>query len=143
MIYNYPFGGIPPFRKFYYQNANYYNTNNSKYNKNNVAPSSNSFENSTSNLNNNNFNHFNKNDNQNCYCNTQKEPTLSSSIQNENKKVDFSCNDNFYNDTEYFNLFGLSLHIDDLLILALLFFLYQEGIDDLYLYIALILLLLN
>ncbi len=44
---------------------------------------------------------------------------------------------------ECFDFFGLKLHFDDLLIIALLFFLYQEEVKDPYLYIALILLLLS
>ena len=48
-----------------------------------------------------------------------------------------------YNSTECFEIFGIKLHFDDLLIIALLFFLYQEDVKDTYLYIALILLLLS
>lgn len=44
---------------------------------------------------------------------------------------------------ECFEIFGLKLHFDDLLIIALLFFLYQEEVKDSYLYISLILLLLS
>lgn len=44
---------------------------------------------------------------------------------------------------ECFEIFGLKLYFDDLLIIALLFFLYQEDVKDTYLYIALILLLLS
>lgn len=46
-------------------------------------------------------------------------------------------------DNNIFNFLGLNLQSDDLLILVLLFFLYKEGCDDIYLYIALFLLLLN
>ena len=42
-----------------------------------------------------------------------------------------------------FNLFGFSLYTDDLLILAILFFLYSQKVDDKFLYIALILLLIK
>ena len=41
------------------------------------------------------------------------------------------------------NLFGFSFYTDDLLILAILFFLYSQKINDQYLYIALILLLIK
>lgn len=47
------------------------------------------------------------------------------------------------NEDGFFEVFGLKLHSDDLLIIGLLFFLYQEKVDDTYLYIALILLLLS
>lgn len=44
---------------------------------------------------------------------------------------------------ECFEIFGLKLYFDDLLLIALLFFLYQEEVKDTSLYIALILLLLS
>ena len=44
---------------------------------------------------------------------------------------------------ECFEILGLKLHFDDLLIMCILFFLYQEDVKDSYLYIALILLLLS
>lgn len=44
---------------------------------------------------------------------------------------------------EYFEIFGIKLYFDDLLLIALLFFLYQEDVKDTYLYIALVLLLLS
>ena len=42
-----------------------------------------------------------------------------------------------------FEIFGLKIYFDDLLLLCILFFLYQEGIQDEYLFIALMLLLLS
>lgn len=47
------------------------------------------------------------------------------------------------NESPMFQLFGVSLYFDDILIICLLFFLFQEGVDDEWLYIALILLLLS
>lgn len=47
------------------------------------------------------------------------------------------------NEDEFFEIFGLKLYFDDILIICLLFFLYQEGVKDYYLFIALILLLLS
>ena len=49
----------------------------------------------------------------------------------------------FFNYNEHFNLFGFKLNSDDMLILLLLFVLYLEGNNDIYLYIALFLLLIN
>lgn len=76
--------------------------------------------------------------------------------KNEQKNFDIlslnkeyqNCNVNNINIIENnaddcFEIFGLKLHFDDLLIIALLFFLYQENVKDTYLYIALILLLLS
>lgn len=42
-----------------------------------------------------------------------------------------------------FEIFGIKLYLDDIMILGLLFFLYQENVQDELLYIALILLLLS
>ena len=67
-----------------------------------------------------------------------------SSINVQNNLDKNLRSDNFIQkDDEYFEIFGLKLHFDDLLIIALLFFLYQEEVKDTYLYIALILLLLS
>ncbi len=42
-----------------------------------------------------------------------------------------------------FEIFGIKIYSDDLLLMGLLFFLYNEKVDDQYLFIALILLLLS
>jgi hypothetical protein len=41
------------------------------------------------------------------------------------------------------NIYGFKIHTDDLLILTILFFLYKEKVEDKYLFIALILLLIS
>ena len=46
-------------------------------------------------------------------------------------------------DDELFNLFGISIYADDLVIVGLLFLLYKEGIKDQSLFISLVLLLLD
>ena len=43
----------------------------------------------------------------------------------------------------FFNLFGINLYFDDILLICLIFFLYNEKIDDNYLLLALVLLLLS
>lgn len=50
-----------------------------------------------------------------------------------------------FNDVEepIFEILGIQLYLDDIIILGLLFFLYQEGVQDEMLFIALILLLLG
>lgn len=50
-----------------------------------------------------------------------------------------------FNDIEepIFEILGIQLYLDDIIILGLLFFLYQEGVEDEMLFIALILLLLG
>lgn len=46
-------------------------------------------------------------------------------------------------DNEFLEIFGIKLYFDDLMIISLLFFLYSEGVNDYYLFITLILLLLT
>lgn len=43
----------------------------------------------------------------------------------------------------FLDIFGLTLHFDDILLLCLIFFLYQEGVKDTSLFLVLILLLMN
>ena len=52
---------------------------------------------------------------------------------------------NFENDFEenFIELFGIKLYFDDLLLICLIWFLYNEGVQDQFLFIALILLLLS
>lgn len=52
-------------------------------------------------------------------------------------------NNTINNSEVLFEIFGLKIHFDDILIICILLFLYQEGIQDEYLFIALILLLLS
>lgn len=70
-------------------------------------------------------------------CNTENISNLNNS--NFDNKKDLP-NDNF---NDFFEILGLKLTFDDLLIVCILFFLYKEDVKDTYLYIALILLLLS
>lgn len=47
------------------------------------------------------------------------------------------------NDKPLFEIFGLKLYMDDILILCLLYFLYEENVKDELLFIALLMLLLS
>lgn len=145
-MYNYPFWGFPGFRRNYYRVPNYYKSNN-YIPSSTVIKSPNNLNNSNNIYNNysTNFNDTinNKIINNKSEYNKKEENIIFSYIQDSDKKTDFSSNDNYYSDNESFNIFGLNVHIDDLLILALIFFLYKEGTDDIYLYIALFLLLLS
>ena len=60
-----------------------------------------------------------------------------SSVDNP-KNQDFS-----ENNSQVFNILGITLYFDDILIICLLFFLYSEGVQDEMLFIALILLLIS
>ena len=65
----------------------------------------------------------------------------------DNKHIDsntnFSNNKNFIQNEHFLSILGIKLYFDDLIILALLFFLYNEGVKDEGLFICLILLLIS
>ena len=63
----------------------------------------------------------------------------------KNKPDENKCNssDSIYYDKPIFEFFGIKLFFDDILIISLIFFLYNEGVKDQNLFIALILLLLS
>ena len=48
-----------------------------------------------------------------------------------------------FSDSDHINIFGRDLYFDDILIILLLYFLYTQGVKDIYLFIVLILLLLS
>lgn len=47
------------------------------------------------------------------------------------------------NSSEYIDIFGIKLHFDDILLILLIYFLYTDGIKDMYLFFILVLLLLT
>ena len=62
--------------------------------------------------------------------------------EKENKEKS-ACKADLKEDNAFFEIFGIKLYYDDILLICLIFFLYQEDVDDPYLFIALILLLLS
>lgn len=81
-----------------------------------------------------------------------KEDTSCEKATNENEKSSrfysfgpINFKNPFFTDVEepIFEILGIQLYLDDIMILGLLFFLYQEGVQDEMLFIALILLLLS
>lgn len=68
--------------------------------------------------------------------------TLTSYFSHEEKKNNSKSNSKD-EDNYFFELFGLKLYLDDILLLCLLFFLYQEGVKDDELFLSLVLLLLS
>ena len=60
-----------------------------------------------------------------------------------NGLLDFLPKLNSLGEGGYFEVFGIKLYIDDLIIIGLLFFLYTEDSEDHLLFIALIMLLLS
>lgn len=122
MMAPYPFFGFPMSRRPY----PYYSVHN---------PVSNSIKSAENHYFPNGSNHHEKNfSNPSSTCSTNKNSQSSSSLsmKGEEQKTE-----------ECFEIFGIKLYFDDLLLIALLFFLYQEEVKDTYLYIALILLLLS
>ena len=74
--------------------------------------------------------------------------SCSNNVEKENKQTSTVCynsaSDKSSNEYEQFiNIFGFKLYFDDILILLILFFLYQEDVKDSYLYIILIMLLIS
>ncbi len=77
-----------------------------------------------------------------------KEPSFSSKKENSSRSFSFgpiNFRNPFFGDIEepIFEIFGIQLYLDDIIILGLLFFLYQEGVQDEMLFMALILLLVG
>lgn len=129
MMYNYPFFSFPSFR-----NYNYYpirRINNISSNRSNLCMDIKSNYNS----NYSNMKHLSSN-------NKKVKQTVYSHYEN---KLPINCNsltsDKNYN--ELFNIFGIKLYFDDILLISLIFFLYTECVKDDYLFISLILLLLS
>lgn len=141
MALNYPYFGFPNYMN--YMNRNVYPTTLQVYSsrvrqqKNRQALPSvdlNSYENSNrvSNINSNRISNSNPNTNSNRNANA-----IFSNPQNKDTKN----SDNNY--SPIFSILGINIYFDDILIICLLFFLYNEKVEDYYLYFALILLLLS
>ncbi len=119
MVYNYPFFNFPrPRRHNYFYDKPYIN--------NSFASSANPYN-------------FNANGSYNY--NKVVKPDFKDSKKLEGSKTS-SKDEEVYGDT-FFEIFGLKLYFDDVLIICLIWFLYQEGVKDEYLFMALILLLLS
>lgn len=69
---------------------------------------------------------------------TNGAPTMDCSYTQKNEEPS-SKNE----DSPLFQIFGINLYYDDILLVCLIFFLYQEGVKDEGLFLALILLLLS
>lgn len=78
-------------------------------------------------------------------------PNESTQSESTNAQCNGSCNvenscatdDYSIASKELFEIFGFKVYFDDLLIVCILLFLYQEGVEDEYLFISLILLLFS
>ncbi len=131
MMYNYPFFSFPYFRRYPVNPNMYYNRSSLA-----VAPSKqNPYD----------FSQGTKGSN-----NEKKhKPSTENKTTNSKASYGFNFLDSFFHQTDrgedesYFDLFGLKLYNDDLLLIGMIFFLYKEDVKDQYLFIALILLLLS
>ena len=71
-------------------------------------------------------------------CKIGQTQEFSHANNSENKK-----NSHNNNEREFFEIFGIKLYFDDILIVCLLYFLYKEDVHDEMLFLALILLLIS
>lgn len=70
-------------------------------------------------------------------------PPLQSGFGNNTDTDSVSSDSTRSSNEQFFDIFGIRLYFDDILILCLLFFLYQEEVNDQLLFMALLLLLLS
>lgn len=75
-------------------------------------------------------------------CPTSNKICNNSNFNNTAENCDNTCLNEKSND-KVFDFLGLSFHFDDLLLIGLLFLLYQNDCDDYYLFVILFLLLLS
>lgn len=75
--------------------------------------------------------------------NTKKNIENSFCKKEESPKLDSCTSSSDDESREFFEIFGIKLFFDDILLICLIFFLYNEGVKDQYLFISLILLLLS
>lgn len=161
MTYNYPFFSFPHFRRYpnYYQAQSHYirkpvNSNqhipNSINNQIEAQTSSrlnlakeNNYSRRENIVNSSKYNQYTK-ENSSEPKEHQKEKSFSKRTSSGfNFLNNFLHQEDRSEDEDFFELFGLKLYNDDLLLIGLIFFLYKEDVKDQYLFFALILLLLS
>lgn len=126
MMYSLPFyPHFPPRRYSYYPHPI------------NTKAGSSSNMRKANNSNNSHSNNIYKNDRTNNFANSLK--------NTKNKKADELTETSISSekDDTVFEIFGIKLHSDDILLICLIFFLFKEGVQDEYLFVSLILLLLS
>lgn len=137
---------MPIFRYPFFYNPNYYNrfTNHKMYNGTESANMQSSQHNY------NNSNHIDKSQSNSNKYNYDRPSNYASATSSEQSTVENFCDNkknnsksNHSNDNYFFELFGLKLYFDDILLIGLIFFLYEEGVKDDELFLSLVLLLLT
>ena len=130
---------MPIFPFFQYPYMNKY------YSRNNIYSQRNNYDKFISNENNNVIDNSDINNT----LNNKVETNTMDKIQNKSSRytgfgpIHFQNPFSMNNEEPIIEILGISLYLDDIIILALLFFLYQEGVKDYMLYLALIMLLLS
>lgn len=125
MMYNYPFFSPPSFNYHTYVPHNVNTSYNTNMKRNNFSENNNY----------NNTERHNEKDSINSKYVGKKDLSKGISKKNYNIKKE--------EPNILFEIFGLKLYFDDILLICLIFFLYNEGVKDDYLFISLILLLLS
>ena len=119
MIYNYQYLGFPNYMKY---------ISNTPYSVNQFSSSRNAILKKNFNTQYNSFH--------------QRKGGVNSTIQNNSKNT--NIHPQHTNDAKpFFSIFGINLYFDDILLICIIFFLYNEKVDDSYLLISLVLLLLS
>lgn len=130
-MFNFPYFGYPyhnPYYKYYRSPNNYENIQKNSY----TPKSAPSFEESSTNL-------PSQIDNRNACKEDEPEIDYKENVQRACNSLDNNSN----SDKPIFELFGIKLYSDDLIILAVLFLLYEQNVKDEMLYIILFLLLFS
>lgn len=162
MIPNYPYFGLPNYMRYMgpnmYINPNYtyvqpqhpqstVRSNNSSSPQNINKASNNNSNNDFKNTFNSSFNSNSKN---NCNNNlrSQSKNNFSNTFKNQSKnnsqnKFNNVTNNNSQDYLPLFSILGFDLYFDDILLLCIIFFLYNEHVNEPYLFLTLVLLLLN
>ena len=131
---------IFPFYQYPYMNR--------YYSKNNVYSQENSY-NKQVNIEANNLNKDNNTESDNFNNFSSEQASKHNYEQNKSSRysgfgpIHFQNPFSMDSDEPIIEILGISLYLDDIIILGLLFFLYQEGVEDYMLYLALIMLLLS
>lgn len=130
-MFNFPYFGYPshnPYYKYYRSPNNYVNIQKNAYTSKLTETSE---ENSTTSQ--------NSIDNKAIY----KEENFENDYKENVQRACNSLDNNNESDKPIFELFGIKLYSDDLIILAILFLLYEQNVKDEMLYIILFLLLFS
>lgn len=137
MIPNYPFFGFPNYLRYVNNNYKGMLPKNSSF-----AHNPPEFKRNTKINNSSNVNHFSTNEP--FSNNVNKTKFNSKPIQKKMYKNAHNFYENFSSEEKpIINVFGINLYFDDILIICLIFFLYNEKVTDYYLFFVLILLLLT